>query len=58
MHMITPPLKSRMASELKPLLEDWYGNGTLKMTSIYGVRKYTVSPEPEPVAVAVLSVEC
>jgi hypothetical protein len=43
MHMITPALKTRMAEELKPILEDWYGHGKLKMTSIYGVRKYTVS---------------
>jgi len=41
MHMITPTLKTRMAEELKPILEEWYGNGSLKMTSIYGVRKYT-----------------
>jgi prolyl 4-hydroxylase len=41
MHMITPALKTRMAEELKPILEDWYGHGKLKMTSIYGVRKYT-----------------
>ena len=40
--MITPQLKIRMADELKPLLEAWYGHGSLKMTSIYGVRKYTV----------------
>ena len=32
-----------MATELQPLLEAWYGEGALKMTSIYGVRKYTVS---------------
>lgn len=45
MHMITPPLKTRMAEELKPILEEWYGHGPLKMTSIYGVRKYTVSEQ-------------
>jgi hypothetical protein len=32
--------KTRLAKELQPLLENWYG-GDLIMTSIYGVRKYT-----------------
>jgi len=38
---ITPAEKSRLARELQPILEEWYGKGDLQMTSIYGVRKYT-----------------
>lgn len=36
---ITSAEKSRLADELKPIMEDWYG-GPLYMTSIYGIRKY------------------
>jgi hypothetical protein len=37
---ITSVEKSRLAGELQPILEGWYG-GELFMTSIYGVRKYS-----------------
>lgn len=33
--------KLRLTKELQPILEEWYGKGSLTMTSIYGVRKYT-----------------
>lgn len=40
---LTPELKDRLSSELKPILQEWYGNDKpdLKLTSIYGIRKYT-----------------
>jgi len=33
--------KDRLSKELQDILEDWYGDGELELTSIYGVRKYT-----------------
>ena len=36
---LPPSLKSRMAAELQPLMQDWYQEpARLHMTSIYGVR--------------------
>lgn len=37
---ITSEYKERLSSDLKEILEDWYG-GELMLTSIYGIRKYT-----------------
>jgi len=34
-------LKDKLSKEVAHILKDWYGKGELKLTSIYGVRKYT-----------------
>jgi len=34
-------LKEKLSQEVAHILRDWYGKGELKLTSIYGVRKYT-----------------
>ncbi len=38
---LPPKHKDRLTKELQHILEGWYGNGTLEVTSIYGIRKYT-----------------
>jgi len=37
---ITSELKIKLHEELQPILESWYGKGPLKLTSIYGIRRY------------------
>lgn len=32
--------KNRLSRELQSTMEEWYGAGTLELTSIYGIRKY------------------
>lgn len=38
---LTPSLKDKLEDELRPILEEWYADGPLELTSIYGIRKYT-----------------
>jgi hypothetical protein len=35
---LTPEYKDRLSAELKPILEEWYGQGEIYLTSIYGIR--------------------
>jgi hypothetical protein len=32
--------KNRLSKELQSTMEDWYGDGELELSSIYGIRKY------------------
>lgn len=40
MSFLNGPIRSRIIDEIRPILEDWSGH-ELKMTSLYGIRKYT-----------------
>jgi hypothetical protein len=35
---LEPSLKNRLENELKPIMQEWYGDGDLYLTSIYGIR--------------------
>jgi hypothetical protein len=43
-------LKSKLADEIRPLMEQWYGKSSLEMTSIYGIR-YRYCPSTQQAVV-------